>query len=77
MFLHVYKSEQTYRSMFSICISFSFEEESGRGYGKGQIDKGWGCKIIYNFDNVYQLKAHLLLLGDIMQLSSANVDFLS
>lgn len=44
---------------------------------KGKQTKGWGCKIIYNFDNVYQLKAHLLLLGDIMQLSSANVDFLS
>ena len=44
---------------------------------KGKQTKGWGCKIIYNFDNVYQLKAHLLLLGDIiMQLSSANVDCL-
>ena len=42
--------------MFSIYryISFYFEEESGMGYGKGQIDKGWGYKIMYNIDNVYQ-----------------------
>ena len=32
---------------------------------------------MYNFDHVYQLKAHLLLLKDIIQFSSANVDFLS